>query len=122
MYGPRWLPNNPQVIFSAADASLFNTGVQESPSLLLALVDLLLAPHPVQAISWIGDIWRVNSDGSALTRLTARKFQAPIAAPSPDGSHIAVVSGEGLFIMNADGTGLEKISEDGSNGNITWSH
>jgi hypothetical protein len=122
VYGPRWMPNNQQVIFSAADASLFTSGARQSPSLLLALVDLVLAPHPALAHSWIGDIWRVNSDGSALTRLTTSKFKAPIAAPSPDGSQIAVVSGEGLFIMNADGSGLIKISEDGSNGNITWSH
>ena len=64
----------------------------------------------------------MNADGTGLTQLTRKQFQAPIVAPSPDGKHIALVSGDGVFVMDADGRNLVEVSRDGGNGGIVWTN
>lgn len=122
VYGPRWMPNDAQVVFGAAEKStsgIANETIAASP--LLRAIDALLGMREANAHAWVGDVWRVNADGSGLTRLTRQQFLAPIPAPSPDGEHIAVLSNDGLWIVNADGSGLTKISEQGGNGGLVWS-
>jgi Tol biopolymer transport system component len=60
------------------------------------------------------DIYVINPDGSGLVNLTA-DFDAPSWSPriSPDGRKIAFGSnggGNGLWVMNADGTGKTKLA------------
>ena len=113
VYGPRWL-NNTQIIFSAADAAVANSHSN------LGILDALLGVQVAAAHSWSGDVWQVNLDGTGLTQLSNEHLQAPIAAPAPDGKHIAALSYDGLFVMRADGTGWTQISEDGGNGGLVW--
>jgi TolB protein len=56
------------------------------------------------------DVYVMRPDGSALRRLTHSIGQTP--AWSPDGKHI-VFSAPALFVMRADGTGIEKLPVDG---------
>ena len=117
VYGPRWL-NNSQLIFSAADPSLADG--RSNDRVPMRILDALLGLQVAAAHSWSGAVWRVNLDGSGLVQLNQDKLQAPIAAPAPDGKHIAVLSYDGLFVMNADGTNWTQISEDGGNGGLVW--
>jgi TolB protein len=56
------------------------------------------------------DVYVMRPDGSGVKRLTHAIGQTP--AWSPDGSHI-VFSAPGLFVMRADGTGIEPLPVDG---------
>jgi Tol biopolymer transport system component len=56
------------------------------------------------------DVYVMRPDGSGVKRLTRNRAYTP--AWSPDGSHI-VFSAPGLFVMRADGTGIEKLPVDG---------
>jgi hypothetical protein len=67
-------------------------------------------------------VWRVKADGAGLVKLVQRDFAAPTVAPSPDGAHIAVLTLDGVWVMNADGSDLRQISTAGGNGSITWSN
>jgi Tol biopolymer transport system component len=50
------------------------------------------------------DIWVMNIDGSGIARLTNRDGFDGLAAWSPDGSQIAFNGGNGIHVMNADGS------------------
>jgi Tol biopolymer transport system component len=60
------------------------------------------------------DIYIMNVDGSAVTRLTENDGAWP--AFSPDGSKIAFVSGRdgnwGIYVMNADGSGQTRLTNN----------
>jgi TolB protein len=55
------------------------------------------------------DVYAMDPDGSNVRRLTENSAYTP--AWSPDGRHI-VFSAPGLFVMNADGTGLVSLRTD----------
>jgi Tol biopolymer transport system component len=56
------------------------------------------------------DVYVMRPDGADVKRLTDARAYTP--AWSPDGSHI-VFSAPGLFVMRADGTGIESLPVDG---------
>ena len=56
------------------------------------------------------DVYVMRPDGSGVKRLTHTRAYTP--AWSPDGSRI-VFCAPGLFVMRADGTGIEKLPVDG---------
>jgi TolB protein len=56
------------------------------------------------------DIYVMRPDGSGVKRLTRARAYTP--AWSPDGSHI-VFCAPGLFVMGADGSGIESLPVDG---------
>jgi Tol biopolymer transport system component len=75
----------------------------------------------------ITDIYRVNSDGSGITNLTNKIANAHYLRLSPDGTKIAFPIGgfapvdDGLGVMNADGSNLQKLYENQTVFNIAWS-
>jgi TolB protein len=66
-------------------------------------------------------IWKINVDGTGLTRLTTTGLQP---AWSPDGTQIAYHAPAGgkaqLFIMNADGTNPHQALTSGSVLDVVW--
>jgi Tol biopolymer transport system component len=61
-----------------------------------------------------GDIWAVNSDGTALVNLSHSAARDAYPTWSPEGTRIVFSSnrarGRNLWIMNADGTGLRRLT------------
>lgn len=125
IYEPRWMPNGSQLIFTASDTAGYTQPTSRPTSTLGNLwqeLSNLFGVRIAAAHSWMGDVWRVNVDGSALTRLTHEVFSAPIVAPSPEGSHIAIATLNGIWVMNADGSSLTRISTTNTSGSIDWSY
>jgi Tol biopolymer transport system component len=63
------------------------------------------------------DIWVMNVDGAAVTRLTNRDGFDGLAVWSPDGTQIAFnsggSSGSGIYVMNVDGSGKRFVTAGG---------
>ena len=55
------------------------------------------------------DLWAVKADGTGLTQLTKEPFDAYNPLPSPDGRHILFEGGEGMTVMDVDGSGRRAI-------------
>ena len=67
--------------------------------------------------SRLGQVYRINADGSGLTQLThGTRIDADSASWSPDGSKIVLKragSGEyAIWVMNADGSGLKRLTSE----------
>ena len=87
-------------------------------------------------------LYAVNGNGTALTQLTSDAFENYSPALSPDGKKIAFVSdrdgvlityndpfegageyreGRDVYVMNADGTGIVRLTMSGVSGDPAWS-
>lgn len=73
------------------------------------------------------DVWVMNRDGSDVRNLTPNTAKSSESAPtwSPGGNQIAFTSdrtgSNQIYVMNADGTGLRRISFDQHCDRPTWS-
>jgi Tol biopolymer transport system component len=68
------------------------------------------------------DIWTMRPDGSNHVRLTDDKTDDQIPAWSPNGKKIAWTRvGDGIWVMNADGSGKRQITFNASDTGATWS-
>src|SRR6266704_2984212 len=67
------------------------------------------------------DIYVVNWDGSSLKRLTAGAATDQDPAWSPDGRRIAFLRDGSIHVMNADGTGVTRLSFTGFDSHPSWS-
>jgi len=124
-----------QVVFSNSgapgiiDAPLFSPDGQSI---------LFSAPNPAQAYrpNWLdfltgvkiakahnvpSDWWSVPIEGGTVTRLTQIQTIKLFASISPDQKHIASLSGEGIFVMDVDGSNLRQILFDPLvSGTLRW--
>lgn len=67
------------------------------------------------------DWWLVPITGGVPTQLTNIQTINLFASISPDQEHIASVSGEGLFVMNLDGSNLTQlVSDPGVHDTVSW--
>jgi Tol biopolymer transport system component len=67
------------------------------------------------------DWWSVPVEGGTPTRLTHIQTTGLFASISPDQQHIASMSGEGIFVMDLDGTNLIRVLPDlGVFGTVRW--
>jgi Tol biopolymer transport system component len=119
------LPSN----ISAVDAPVFSPDGQ---TVYFSAVSYGLTAAHGGWIDWLGapaasahsvpsDWWRVPADGGQAERLTHLGATGLRGAFSPDGSHLAFICSEGVFVMAADGTSLEALSRDvNAFGSILW--
>jgi Tol biopolymer transport system component len=141
---PVWSPDGKQIAFSS-DRFVNATGTHFWGIYVMnadgSAVRSLITPFSDSAPDWspdgrkiafnsiregapvypINDVFVVNVDGSALTRLTDQGGGAP--SFSPDGSRIAFGGGHAnIYAMNAsDGSGLTQLTNEGADGNPSWS-
>lgn len=70
----------------------------------------------------VAQLFSIQPSGGGLTKLTTGAHPAIAPAVSPDGKRIAFSRGEvGIFTMNADGTGLRRLTINGRDSFPTWS-
>ena len=99
---------------------------------------LFSAPSPAQAYqrNWLdrfmgvqiakahnvpSDWWSVPISGGTVTRLTQIQTIKLFASISPDVKHIASLSGEGILVMDLDGSNLRQLLFDpGVSGTLRW--
>ncbi|HEU4748853.1 MAG TPA: hypothetical protein VFS56_10160 [Gemmatimonadaceae bacterium] len=77
-----------------------------------------------------GDLWTMNADGTGASLLYAGERMDSDARWSPDGTRIAFVSivpsgstgtTSEIFVINADGSSLVRLTQSGENWSPTWS-
>ena len=109
---PLILPDGQTILFSAPIPP-----VAYQPNWL----DRLMGVQVAQAHSVPSDWWSISTNGGLPERLTQIQAVNLFASLSPDKSHIASLSGDGLFVMNLDGSDLQQIfSDKGVFGTVSW--
>ena len=110
---PIFLPDGKTILFSAP------TPVQASTSPWL---DWLLGVIPVSAHNIPSEWWSVPASGGAVSQLTHIQAASLYAVISPDKRSIASFSGDGVFVMNPDGTDLTMLIQNtgGNMGTVNW--
>ena len=84
-------------------------------------LDKLMGVQVVRAHAVPSDWWSVPLTGGELTRLTQIQTINLFASISPDKGRLASVSGEGLFVMNWDGSNITQLlSNPGISGTVSW--
>jgi WD40 repeat protein len=83
--------------------------------------DKLLGVQVAKAHSIPSDWWSVPITGGVPARLTQIQTINLFASISPDQKYIASLSGEGLFVMDLDGSNLTRLLLDpGVSGTVSW--
>ena len=81
----------------------------------------LLGVQVARAHAIPSDWWSVPVSGGEITRLTQIQTINLFASISPDKKRLASVSGEGLFVMNWDGSNLTQVLfNPGVSGTVSW--
>ena len=125
---PRFSPDGKRLVFAASGgpgtSAAPGAGTASGSARLPGRVARwILGPLLSQAAAAHGlpkDLWTIAIDGSDLRRLTTVGEDDPNPAWSPDGGQVAFLAGGGLYVVNADGGGLVKISPNGSSGTLVW--
>jgi hypothetical protein len=109
---PVFSPDGRSILFSAPEASQ-----SYQPNLFERLLGIQVAKaHNVPS-----DWWSIPVDGGVPTQLTNIQTINLFASLSPDQRYIASLSGEGVFVMDPDGSNLTQILLDSSlHGTLTW--
>jgi Tol biopolymer transport system component len=109
---PIFSPDGQSILFSAPPPIQ-----SRQPNFLERLAGIQIAnAHNVPS-----DWWSVPITGGVPTRLTNLQTINLFASISPDQQHLASLSGEGIFIMDLDGSNLTQlVSDPGVHGTISW--
>src|SRR5205814_9151378 len=106
---PRFDPTSQRVIFSAAPLGLIPT------NLSLFRIASLGAAHGAPK-----DLFSMPVAGGQWTRVATIGADDPVSAWSPDGSRLAVLSGEALRTIGLDGSPERPLIQPGSYGSVDW--
>jgi Tol biopolymer transport system component len=83
--------------------------------------DALMGVQEVKAHEIPSDWWSVPVEGGTPAQLTQLQTIRLFASLSPDRKHIASLSGEGLFVMDENGSNLTQLLfEPGVLGTVSW--
>ena len=109
---PIFSPDGQSILFSAPEPSQ-----SYQPNFFERLMGIQVAKaHDVPS-----DWWSVPVTGGVPTRLTNLQTINLFASLSPDGQHIASLSGEGIFVMDLGGSNLTQlVSDSGVYGTVSW--
>ena len=110
MDAPMFSPDGRWVYFSAS----------EQISVSLTWWENLLGIQVAAAHNIPSDWWRIPVSGGEIERLTNRDEVGLYGDISTDGEAIIFVSTSGLYQMNADGTGLERLLELSAIPSLSW--
>lgn len=122
-YAPRFTPDGRRIVVAAIGGPETDEhGLPRAPAARSPLERLLglLDPPAAEAHGQPWDLWEVHVDGSGLRRLTWLYEDLPMAAFSPDGTTMAVMAANGLYLMDADGANQRRISRAGDHGGLDW--
>jgi TolB protein len=113
---PRFAPTGNQLVFSAVPERAPTPSQSSSESF-----DPLgwLRPRVAQAHGVPWDLWVVNADGSGLRQLTDLEEDYPVATWSPDGAWIGFKGEMGMYIVDAAGKQVRRVSEDTA-ASVAW--
>jgi len=109
-------------IFSPDGQSIIFSALSPPQTYAPNFVEKLLGIQVAEAHMVPSDWWSVPITGGTVTRLTSLRTTALFASLSPDKRYIASYSGDGLFVMNPDGTNLTLLIPDmgGVPGTVSW--
>ena len=116
---PLFAPDSSYIVFSAV-----GEGPASTPSPALSWLDRLLGVRTALAAPLAhnvpSDWWKINTDGTGLTRLTKQYDTSMFGAFAPDGQHIAYLSASGLYVMSPDGSDVKRLLKTTGYGTIDW--
>jgi Tol biopolymer transport system component len=108
-------------IFSPDGQSILFSAPEPSQSSQLNFFERLTGIQVARAHDVPSDWWSVPVTGGVPTQLTQLQTINLFASLSPDGQQIASISGEGIFLMDLDGSNLTQlVSDSGVYGTVTW--
>jgi Tol biopolymer transport system component len=133
-------PLMPRGAFQSVDAPFFSpeggliyfSATGEGPALVAdphpgaaqpgewAWLDRLLGVQTAHANGAPSDWWRISVAGGQPQRLTRILESGLYGAFSPDGGHIAFITLNGLYVMNADGSALTPLLRIANVGTLDW--
>jgi Tol biopolymer transport system component len=117
LQGASWVIDSP--LFSPDGASIIFSGVTSQPT-SLSDFDRWLGVRVASAHSIPSDLWVVPAGGGQPKKMAHVSDIGLSPDFSPDGKHIAYMSQSGLYVMNPDGSGLVRISDQGALGSLQW--
>jgi Tol biopolymer transport system component len=119
--GP-WIPDIIDApIFSPDGQSILFSAPGPSQSYQPNWFERVMGIQVAKAHSIPSDWWSVPITGGAPTQLTKLQTINLFASLSPNQKHLASVSGDGLFVMDLDGSNLTRLLVDsGVHGTVSW--
>jgi Tol biopolymer transport system component len=113
---PRFAPNGQQIAFSGVtDIPKQQGRAPTRPDVLAWLRPGVAAAH---GIPW--DIWLINVDGSGRERLTDLQEDSPMAAWSPDGTHLAIKGELGLYMLELPSKKIVRMALELAGDGLDW--
>jgi Tol biopolymer transport system component len=108
-------------IFSPDGRSILFSAPQPSQSSRPNLFERLLGIQVASAHNIPSDWWSIPVTGGTPAQLTNIQTVNLFASLSPDQKYIASLSGEGIFVMDLDGSNLTQLlSDTGVHGTVSW--
>lgn len=122
---PLSAPGIPEVIdapiFSPDGQSILFSAPEPSQSYKPNFFEQVMGIQVVKAHNVPSDWWVVPLTGGTPTQLTRLQTINLFASISPDQRHIASLGGEGIFVMDLDGSNLTQlVSDSGVHGTVSW--
>ncbi len=119
----KWIPSYIDApIFSPDGQSILFSALSLSPVSSSTWLENLLGVTIASAHNLPSDWWSVSISGGTPVQLTHIRTTNLYASISPDKKYIASYSGNGLFLMNSDGTGANMLINGlgGIASTVTW--
>lgn len=117
--GPRWAPNNRDLLFTASGSAVSNARPREDVG---SVIERLLGIGVAEAHGLPSDIFIVNVETGLLRQVTSANLDDPRAAFGPNGERLAYVGGGSGSVVIVDLATDAKVvrTPQGNYGGIAW--